>query len=144
MERIEDQLSKNFPYFDGKTILNVPPCYSSMHADLVECASNQITVAVPVLESYLNPLGSMQGGFITAAFDNVFGALCLLVTNTSGTAALNIITTFHRPIFKGDSLMITATIKNTGNTAIYMEAEAYSKEGKHIASASSTYIIKRK
>lgn len=144
MERIEDRISKKFPYFDGKTILNVPPCYTSMQAELLECEANQVTVAVPVLESYLNPAGSMQGGFITAAFDNVFGALCLLVTNTSGTAALNIITTFHRPIFKGDSLVITAAVKNAGNTAVYMEAEAYSKEGKHIASASSSYIIKRK
>ena len=144
MERVEDQISQKFPHFDGKKLLSEPPCYTSMQASLLEYDSNRVTVAIPVLESYLNPAGSMQGGFITAAFDNVFGPLCLLATGTPRTAAINIITTYHRPVFKGDSLVITATVKNSGNTAVYMEAEAYNKEGKHIASASSSYIIRRK
>lgn len=144
MKRAEDEIFQNYPYLAGKTLLNAPSCYASMQACLLEYDSSRITVAIPVLESYLNPAGSMQGGFITAAFDNVFGPLCLLATGTAQTATLNIVTTYHRPIFEGDKLVITATVKNSGNTAIYMEAEAYNKEGKHIASASSNYIIKRK
>ncbi len=143
MERAEDQFSKESPYFAGKTIRNEPSCYASMQASLLEYDSNQVTVAIPVLGSYLNPAGTMQGGFITAAFDNVFGPLSLLATGTPHTATLNIVTTYHRPIFEGDSLVITATVKNLGNTSIYMAAEAYNKEGKHIASASSNYIIRR-
>ncbi|MEN6349605.1 MAG: PaaI family thioesterase [Syntrophomonas sp.] len=143
MNRPKDQFPQDSPYFADKALLNEPPCYSSMQARLLEYGSNRVTVAIPVLGNYLNPAGSMQGGFITAAFDNVFGPLCLSATGTPRTAALHIATTYHRPIFEGDSLVITAAVKNLGNTAVYMEAEAYNKEGKHIASASSNYIIRR-
>jgi acyl-coenzyme A thioesterase PaaI-like protein len=83
----------------------------------------------------------MQGGFITAAFDNAFGPLCLITTSAANTTTLYINTTYHRPIFPGDELTINARIKSNGRTMVYMTAEGYNKEGQLIASAHTQYFI---
>ena len=47
-----------------------------MEFDDVECS---IVVKLPVLRSWLNPYGTMQGGMTSAAIDNAVGPLSLLV-----------------------------------------------------------------
>lgn len=143
MRKFDHQVPQDTNYYAGEQLPSEPPCYGSMQARLLEYDACKVTVAIPVLENYLNPAGSMQGGFITAAFDNVFGPLCLFATGTPNTTTLDIYTTYHRPIFLGDSLIITATIKAQGGTAIHMTAEAFNQEGKLIASAISNYIIRQ-
>jgi uncharacterized protein (TIGR00369 family) len=119
-----------------------PPCYLNMQTRLIDFTpGTALTVAIPVLESYCNPAGSMQGGFISAAFDNAFGPLCILATGTPRTTALNINTSYHRPIFPGDELIITATVKSKGRTMIHILAEAYNRENKLIATANTQYLI---
>lgn len=119
----------------------VPHCFSFMQGRVIDFNEGQrLTVGFPVLEQYLNPAGSMQGGFITAAFDNVFGPLCYSATQTTYTTTLDIITSYHRPIWAGDELIITATVKTQGKTKVHMMAEAYNRENKLIATATSDYI----
>lgn len=119
----------------------VPPCFTFMQARLIDYNEGKnLTVSFPVLENYLNPAGSMQGGFITAAFDNVFGPLCYSATRTTYTTTLDIITSYHRPIWAGDELIITAMVKTQGKTKIHMMAEAYNRENKLIATATTDYI----
>jgi uncharacterized protein (TIGR00369 family) len=100
-----------------------------------------LTMTFPVAENYTNPGGSMQGGIISAAFDNVFGPLCYVTTKTGTTTTMNINTAYHRPIFPGDELTIIASVKSKGRTAIYMVAEAYNRENKLIATANTTYVM---
>lgn len=123
--------------------LGTPPqCYLNMRTRLVDFSPGySITISIPVLELYSNPAGSMQGGFVSAAFDNAFGPLCILATGTQQTTAININTSYHRPIFPGDELIITATVKSKGRTMVHMLAEAYNQENKLIATANSQYLI---
>lgn len=136
----------NQPKQEKEEILNIklsiaPHCFNFMHGRLVEFSTKErLTIAFPVLESYLNPGGSMQGGFITAAFDNVFGPLCQAVTGTKATTTVDLYTNYHRPIFAGDELIIIASIIVKGKTKIHMTAEAYNGENKLIATASANYI----
>jgi uncharacterized protein (TIGR00369 family) len=119
----------------------VPYCFSFMQGrtlDFIEGES--LTIGFPVLKHYLNPLGSMQGGFISAAVDNVFGPLCYSATKTTATTMIDMVTSYHRPIFEGDELIVTATVKTKGRTKIHMIAEAYNRENKLIATASCDYI----
>jgi uncharacterized protein (TIGR00369 family) len=118
-----------------------PNCFVFMQGRMLEFNMDErLTIAFPVLESYLNPAGSMQGGFITAAFDNVFGPLCQAVTNRKATTTVDLYTNYHRPIFAGDELIITASIIVKGRTKIHMTAEAYNQEKKLIATASTNYM----
>lgn len=82
----------------------------------------------------------MQGGIITAAFDNVFGPLCWLTTGTPATAMVSINTTYHRPIFAADELKVVASVKYKGKTAIQLAAEAFNGQDKLVAAATCTYI----
>ncbi|MGE5405904.1 MAG: PaaI family thioesterase [Candidatus Saccharibacteria bacterium] len=99
-----------------------------------------LTMIFPVQEEYLNPGQTMQGGIITAAFDNVFGPLCWLATGTPATAMVSINTTYHRPIFAGDELKVIASVMYKGKTAIQLSAEAFNSQDKLIAAATCTYI----
>lgn len=138
--------SKSQPNQDYDEKLNIklgiaPNCFISMQGRLVDYShSNSLTIAFPVLENYLNPAGSMQGGFITAAFDNVFGPLCHATTGTGATTTVDINTSYHRPIFAGDELIITATAKSQGRSKVHMVAEAFNKNNKLIATATTNYI----
>ena len=132
---------------DAEEKLNIklgiaPNCFTFMQGRMIEFSKNEsLSIAFPVHESYLNPAGSMQGGFITAAFDNVFGPLCQGITGTKATTTVDLYTNYHRPIFVGDELIITATVMVKGKTKIHMTAEAYNKENKLIATASTNYIF---
>ncbi len=119
-----------------------PNCFNSMQGRMIEFKKDEsLTIAFPILENYLNPAGSMQGGFITAAFDNVFGPLCEGITGTQATTTVDLYTNYHRPIFPGDELIITATVMVKGKTKIHMTAEAYNKEHKLIATATTNYVF---
>lgn len=119
-----------------------PPCYTSMKAELTgHKPGTEMTVLFPVMENYLNPAGSMQGGIITAAFDNVFGPLCYHASGTPASAMVDINTSYHRPVFAGDELSITARVKSKGKRIIHMEAEAYNRDKKLVASANCDYMI---
>lgn len=121
---------------------DAPPCYTSMKARLTaHKPETELTVVFPVMESFVNPAGSMQGGFITAAFDNVFGPLCYRASGTPASAMVHVNTSYHRPVFPGDELAITARVKSKGKKIIHMEAEAYNRENKLVASAHCDYMI---
>lgn len=119
-------------------------CFSIMKPKFVEYVEGKsLTIAFPVLEQYLNPAQRMQGGFITAAFDNVFGGLCVYETKGELIATIDISTNFERPIFLGDDLIVKVEIKSMGNTIIHLWGEARNKAGKLIAT-STTNIIRMK
>lgn len=131
------------PYGDLSVELPAaPPCYTSMKARLTAYNSDaELTVVFPVFESYLNPAGTMQGGIISAAFDNVFGPLCYRASGTPESAMVHMNASYHRPAFAGDELTITARVKSKGKRIIHMEAEAYNGDKKLVASAHCDYMI---
>lgn len=119
-----------------------PPCYTGMKARLTgHKPGTELTVVFPVYEGYVNPAGSMQGGIISAAFDNVFGPLCYRASGTGASAMVDMNTRYHRPVFPGDELTITARVKSKGKRIIHMEADAYNREGKLVATAGCDYMI---
>lgn len=127
------------------SIKSRPPCALLLHGVPVEYTPGKsITHVFEVKEMYSNVVGSMQGGLITAAFDNVFGHLAYILANGSEIATLDILTSYHRPIYPGDELKITVELKSLGKTIMYMTGEAFNKAGELIASASSHGVILKK
>ncbi len=58
-----------------------PPSFAVMECEITAFSkeTKTITVKMPVLESWLNPYGTMQGGFIVGAIDNAVGPLSMLI-----------------------------------------------------------------
>lgn len=117
-------------------------CFQFMKPKIIDCVKDErLTIAFPVLEQYLNPSKSMQGGFITAAFDNAFGALCYYSVEGAKITTIDISTSYQRPIFSDDELIIKVYIKLKGKTIVHMTGEAYNKENKLIATANTNIMI---
>ncbi len=93
-----------------------------------------------MLNEYLNPIKSMQGGFITAAFDNVIGPLSYLAAHTT-CVSLDMHTNYIRPIFYGDELTITAKVVIRGKSTMNISAEGVNSKGKLVATCTSHLMI---
>ena len=118
----------------------VSNCFEFMKPSLMDYKPmNNIKVKFPVQPVYLNPNRAMQGGFISAAFDNVFGVFCFLSSGRHGLS-LDLNTSFFRPIYENDELTITVYLNHLGGTLIHMRGEAHNNSGE-LAAVSDTKMI---
>ncbi|EES92066.1 PaaI family thioesterase [Clostridium botulinum] len=126
---------------DKYGILEDANCINIMKPKVLEYKKGEsLTLVFPVLEKYLNPLKSMQGGFITAAFDNAFGIFFITENHGELITTIDITTSYQRPIFLGDDLKIIVNIKQTGDNIVHMYGEGYNKEGKLVATCSTNIM----
>ncbi len=120
-----------------------PECFTSMKGEFLEYHSRKsLKVSFPVLATSLNPQKKMQGGFLTAAFDNVFGPLSYLAARTP-CITLDIHTQFFRGLEAGDTVTIDAEVKARGTNSIYMTAEAFNSAMKLVATSTTNLLIVR-
>lgn len=120
----------------------VPQCWSFMQPEFIEYSEGEsLTIAFPVLEVYANPRGSMQGGFMSAAFDNTFGALLQMETYRRDMASIDLHVNYRRPIFVGDVLIIHAYVKSIGQTLAYFYGEAFDKSQNRLIATAGTNLI---
>jgi uncharacterized protein (TIGR00369 family) len=75
-----------------------PPVFRAMQGEFLafDAEDGWLTARFPVLEEYLNPYGSMQGGMVAAAVDNTLGPLSMLVAPPNVTRRLEM--KYSRPI----------------------------------------------
>lgn len=118
-----------------------PPCLTSMQGEPLEYEEGQwLSMRFPVLPTYQNPLGYMQGGFIVAALDNTLGPFSYLIAPPSVTAHLAI--EYLRPVVPGTAFidclarLVTRTSRN-----LYLSGEVRNPEGKVLALCQSTCHI---
>jgi uncharacterized protein (TIGR00369 family) len=124
----------------GTSAVFPPPCFVTMNAEFTEYESrSSLTVTFPVTENMLNPVGAMQGGFITAALDNVMGPLSYLAMRTPAST-LDIHTQFVRAVPAGDTLTVKARVVSMGPATLVLSAEARNARGKLVASATANAI----
>lgn len=127
--------------FEEFSSLGVPACFVEMEGEVLAYREEllELAVAFPVKEQYLNPMQGMQGGFIAAAIDNVFGPLSLLAGGKP-SATLGMQITYHRPVRMGDRLIITARVIKRGRQLLYMEATVENEQGRLVANANSSWM----
>ncbi len=131
-----EQLHSKFP-----TAQLPPNCSVLMKGEYVDYESRiKLKISFPVLSEYLNPMNSMQGGFIVAAFDNVFGPLSYLAAHQP-CITVSLQTNYIRPISSGDTLVVTAHVVSRGQSAIQLSAEAVNGKGKLIATCTSQMVL---
>jgi uncharacterized protein (TIGR00369 family) len=124
----------------GTSAVFPPPCFVSMNAKFVAYESrSSLTVTFPVTENTLNPVGAMQGGFITAAMDNVMGPLSYLAMRNPAST-LDIHTQYVRAVPLGETLTVTARVLSMGPATLVMAAEARNGRGKLVATATANAI----
>lgn len=123
------------------TISKFANCLDIMEPTFVEYIPEEMfEIQFPVFDWYLNPFNGMQGGFISAAFDNAFGLLNIMVTKKDAVT-LDLNTSYHKPIYKDDNLTVKVYMKYKGNTIVNMYAEAFNNDNQLIATANSKMMI---
>lgn len=132
MQRMHEQIPES----------QIPPnCYQWMEVSVLNYESrSSLMIAVPVTEQMLNPMRVMQGGFITAAFDNAFGPLSYVAARNPCTT-LDLHTQYIRPIAAGDTLTVTARVISRGPVSLHLAGEAHNSKGKLVSTCTANMIV---
>jgi uncharacterized protein (TIGR00369 family) len=129
-------------------VLQIPPnCDLTLGLTCVDKAADATTVwRMRVDERFLNPAGIVQGGFISALMDSAMGASAVLSVRDRKVSIANteMKSSFLRPARTGDVLTCTARVLKPGNVVAFLGARVQDEEGRLVATASSTYLIKER
>jgi uncharacterized protein (TIGR00369 family) len=125
----------------GGKVCFPPHCFRDMQARFVRYESRLLLVVrVPVPERSLNPVGTMQGGYITAAIDNTIGPLSYMAARRP-CSTLDLHTQFIRAIPPGDVLTITGRVVSRGTSTMVLGAEAANGKGRLVALATANAAV---
>jgi acyl-coenzyme A thioesterase PaaI-like protein len=119
-----------------------PPVFAAMQGEFLgfDLDVGSLTARFPVLESYLNPYGTMQGGMVAAAVDNTLGPLSVLVAPPNVTRQLEM--TYSRPAtLEMGYIVATARLLERGGRRLFFKAEVRSPEGLRLARAKAVHWI---
>ena len=119
-----------------------PPVFVAMQGEFLELDLDRgsLTARFPVLESYLNPYGSMQGGMVAAAVDNTLGPLSVLVAPPNVTRRLEM--TYSRPVtLDMQYAVVTAQLLERKDRWLFLKADARTPSGVRLARAKATHWI---
>jgi len=122
------------------------PSFSIMQTEIIafDKERSSLTVKIPVLHTWLNPYGTMQGGMIIAAMDNALGSLSMLV------APLNMTRSIDSKLKKAitmdlEFIYITATLKERKKRRLIFDVDVKDRDGECYATAEITnWIIDEK
>ena len=127
---------------DGR--LPVPACAKTLGLSFVEIDGERGTIEArfEAVESFLNPVGNVQGGFLAAMLDDTMGT-ALSATLDAGQFAptVNLNVQFHRPAALGP-LKGLGRVALRGREMCHGSAELWQND-KIVASATGTFVIRK-
>jgi uncharacterized protein (TIGR00369 family) len=126
--------------------LQIPPnCDLTLGLTCVEKSEPGTTVwTMNVDERFLNPAGIVQGGFLAAMLDSAMGASAVTGAGDRriGVANTEMKISFLRPVRAGSKLTCTARVLKSGKVISFLEGRIVDEEGRLVATASSSYLLK--
>ncbi|OGO21007.1 MAG: hypothetical protein A2Z14_12630 [Chloroflexi bacterium RBG_16_48_8] len=123
-------------------LLIPPPVFREMNGEFLDfdLTHGILQTRFPVLEKFLNPYGSMQGGMIAAAVDNTFGPLGMLVAPPNVTRRLEM--KYSRPVTTGlDFITVEARFIDRQDRWLTFTAEVRDQAGRLLARAKARHWI---
>lgn len=119
-----------------------PPVFAAMEGKFVELDldAGLLTAQFPVLESYLNPYGTMQGGMVAAVVDNTLGPLSVLVAPPNVTRRLEM--TYNRPVtLDMGAIVVAAKLLERKDRWLVFRATIRSREGLLLARSKAIHWV---
>lgn len=120
-----------------------PPISSHIGLEFVSVTDGEVVMTAQPDESHYNPIGSIHGGFFATVLDSACGcAVHSTLPAGVGYTSLEIKISFLRPI-TAETGTVTARgwVTRRGRNASFAEADIRDKEGRVLATASSTCLI---
>ncbi|MCV6627348.1 MAG: PaaI family thioesterase [Cellvibrionaceae bacterium] len=121
-----------------------PECAKTLGFELIDYSPEkmEIHVAFQGAKEFLNPAGTIQGGFLCAMLDDVMGpALVFSLEAGQFAPTLELKTQFVSPAYVG-LIEGKGRVVSKGNQVCCLEGELY-QDGKLIAKATATALIKQ-
>jgi acyl-coenzyme A thioesterase PaaI-like protein len=119
-----------------------PPVFIAMQGEFIDfdLDAGTLTAQFPVLESYLNPYGKMQGGMVAAVVDNTLGPLSVLIAPPNVTRQLEM--TYSRPVtLEMGTILVNAKLIERNDRWINFRADVRTREGLRLARAKAAHWI---
>jgi acyl-coenzyme A thioesterase PaaI-like protein len=119
-----------------------PPIFEAMKGEILELDLDaaSLTAQFPVLESYLNPYGTMQGGMVAAAVDNTIGPLSVLVAPFNITRQLEM--KFSKPVtLDMEYITVKARLIERKDRFLTFNARSRSQDGQLLARTKAVHWI---
>lgn len=117
-----------------------PACSDTLGMDLAEVHQDEMRVVVNFTahESFANPTGAIQGGFIAAMLDEAISTNIIIASNVTMTApTLEMKVSYLAPLFVGPA-KVEAKILKFGKSVCFSEASCFDPDGKIVATATAT------
>jgi acyl-coenzyme A thioesterase PaaI-like protein len=122
-----------------------PPVFITMQGEFLDYnpENHSLNVRFPVLESWLNPYGIMQGGMVAAAIDNTIGPLSVLVAPPNVTRSMEL--KYSRAVTpQAGYITVTAQLLERDGNWLIFKAEARDPQGKRLVRAKALHWILEK
>lgn len=119
-----------------------PACDTTLQVKILEAIEGQANGTWVIDEKFVNGNGVAMGGFVSGAVDIVmaYAIASILVNDNRSFASIDLDTTFHRPVVKGEAT-ITANVERCGRTIAYLTATIEQNDKLVANTSSSIYII---
>jgi uncharacterized protein (TIGR00369 family) len=123
--------------------LPAPPAAETLGWELIreDPAAGTVEIAFHPGEAFLNPRGTVQGGFVAAMLDDTMGPA--LVSKNDGAcvpATIDMNVTFLRAVKPG-RVIGKGRVVSQGKTIAFLEGELFDTEGNLLARATSSARI---
>ena len=131
-ERFRELVSKEVPR----------PAYSELLGSRpLDAEPGHVRMEFQATEQFLNPMGVVQGGFLTAMLDEAMGPAALSALPAGqGVPTLELKVSFLRPASPG-RLVADARVVHMGRSVVFLESSLVTDDGTLIAKATATARI---
>jgi uncharacterized protein (TIGR00369 family) len=124
----------------GKEI-PAPPAADLIGFALTSFSEGVAVVTLPVRQAHTNPMGTVQGGVISAMADAAMGwAYMTTLGEGESYTTLEMKINFLRPVWRG-TLSAQARVRRAGRTVALVECDVLDEEGKSVAYAVGTCML---
>jgi len=146
-----DQIRESMTSLGATGLAIPPPSFTSMECEVVDYQPGdpktnlgaRMTVRIPVLEKWQNPMGLMQGGALAMAIDNVIGPLSYLVAPPSSTTQLAL--TYLAPVTPDlESVTVEGVFVHRAGRQLVFDAEIKGPDGAVLTAARATCQVVRR
>jgi acyl-coenzyme A thioesterase PaaI-like protein len=140
-QKIMKALRKNFGERLDRFVFP-PPVFTTMQAEFLDYDPKHamLSVRFPVLESWLNPYGIMQGGMVAAAIDNTIGPLSTLVASANVTRHMELKYS-HAVTLEAGFIVVTAELVERDGRWLTFKAEARDPQSRRLVRAKAVHWI---
>ncbi len=119
----------------------MPPAAALLGWEALAIEAGHVRVRYTAREEFLNPIGTVQGGFLAAMLDDAMGpALFTLLEDGQFAPTLEIKVSFFLPARAGP-LIAEGRVAHLGRSVAFLEGALSTEDGATIATATATARI---